>query len=143
MSGKAHVYKWQAWLPRADERLQIDILHQQIELLLEQVNELRAQADRTTEDLRKEIREAESRATYQVRQLASELRGERSQASRVDARGLGPIAFGIILTGLPDELAACAPLLGWTIVVVAVIWIAVISPDWLSDLRRALENSKG
>ena len=97
--------------------------------------------DCTTDELRKEIREAEGRVISQVRQLSSELRGERSQASRVDARGLGPIALGIILTGLPDELAAAVPV-GWLAVAVAIIWTAVVSPSWLRDYRQALENSK-
>jgi hypothetical protein len=43
-----------------------------------------------------------------VSELASELRGERSEASRVDARGFIPIAFGILLAGIPDELATIA-----------------------------------
>ena len=105
-----------------------------------QIGELRGEIDRTADDLRKGIREGEGRIIGQLRQLASELRGERSQASRVDARGLAPIALGVILTGVPDELATIA-VVGWLAVAVAVIWAVVVSPSWLRDYQQALQDS--
>jgi len=108
MSGRARASKWREWLPRADTDLKIDILHRQIDILREQINELQKQINWTGDDLHRRIQEAETRIAGQLQRLASELRGERSQASHVDARGFGPIALGIILTGLPDELAATA-----------------------------------
>ena len=140
--GRARAYKWEPWPEDARADVKIDILHRQVDLLLGQISELHTLLDRIGDGLRKEVREAEGRATDQVRQLAAELRGERSRASRVDARGFGPIALGIILTGLPDELAATADgWLGWLTVTVAAIWIASVSPSWLRDYRQALENN--
>ncbi len=141
MAGRGYVEAWQPWLEVASDGEKLDILHRQVDFLHDQTGELRGQIDRTADELRKEIREAEGRVIGEVRQLFSELRGERSQASRVDARGLGPIALGIILTGLPDELAAAAPV-GWLAVAMALVWTAVVSPSWLRDYRQALENSK-
>jgi hypothetical protein len=142
-TGRARGYKWQPWREDARADVKIDILHRQVDLLLEQISELHSLLDRIGDGLRKEVREAEGRATDQVRQLAAELRGERSRASRVDARGFGPIALGIILTGLPDELAATADgWLGWLTVAVAAIWIASVSRSWLRDYRQALENNR-
>jgi hypothetical protein len=141
LNGKAYAHGWQPWQENARATVKIDILHHQVNILLEQINELRIQIDRSGDDLRKEIREAEGRVTGQVRQLALELSGERSQASRVDARGLGPIALGIIMTGLPDELATVA-VVGWLTVAGAVIWIVGVSGGWLRDYRQALESTK-
>lgn len=141
--GRARAYKWQPWREDARADVKIDILHRQVDLLLEQISELHSLLDRIGDGLRKEVSEAEGRTTDQVRQLAAELRGERSRASRVDARGFGPIALGIILTGLPDELAATPDgWLGWLTVAVAAIWILSVLPSWLRDYRQALENNR-
>ena len=139
MSGRAPAETWQPWRETAKDDEKINILHRQIDLLHQQTGELRVQADRATDGLRREIREAEVRVTGQLDQLASQVRGERSQASRVDARGLGPIALGVILTALPDELASVA-VVGWLAVAVAVIWVVVVTPSWLRDYRQALEH---
>jgi hypothetical protein len=134
MTGRAHGYAWQPWRENAWVYEKIDILHKQIDLLLKQVNDLRSLVDRTGDDFRKEIRQAENRITDQIGQLAAEMRGERTRS--------GPIALGIILTGLPDELAATAyGWLGWLTVAVAVIWIACVVPSWQRDYRQALKNS--
>jgi hypothetical protein len=145
LGGRAHGHRWREWLPRAGPLLKIDILHQQVEILLEEINKLHAQIDQTGDNLRKEIREAEGRVMAQVRQLAAEMQGERTQASRVDARGFGPIALGIIMTGLSGELAAVPPggWLGWLAITVALFWIVRASPGWLRDYRQALQDSNG
>jgi hypothetical protein len=90
MSGRVRASKWREWIPDAEADLKIDILHRQAEILREQINELQEQIDWTDDDLHKRIQEAETRVVRQLQQLASELRGERSQASHVDARGFGP-----------------------------------------------------
>jgi hypothetical protein len=134
--GRGYVDKWQPWLPHANVDQRIDILHKQVDILVERVDELRKQIDRAGDDLQKNIKEAETRVAKQVRELASAVRGERSQASRVDARGLGPIALGIVLTGLPDELATVA-WVGYAFIAGSVIWVVAASPSTpaaLSDL---------
>lgn len=144
LSGSAFAHKWQRWLPRAGPDLKIDILHQQVEILLEEIGKLHAKVDQIGRDLRKEIQEAEERVMGQVRRVESEFHGERTRASRVDARGLGPIACGIILTGLPDELAGVAPdgWLGWLVVAVGTLWVIRVTPNWLGDYKQALEDTK-
>jgi len=137
MGGRAYVDRWQPWREEARNGEKIEILHQQVEIVRDQIGELRTQVDRTADDLGKEIRDAESRVVGQLQQLASAMRGERSQASRVDARGFGPIACGIVLTGLPDELAAVA-VVGWLAVAGAVVWTVGVFPSWLLDYRQAL-----
>jgi hypothetical protein len=141
MSGTGYVERWQPWRKDATGDERIDILHRQIDFVHEQIGELRVQIQRTAESLQKEWREADDKIIGQLRQLASEMRGERSQASRVDARGLGPIALGIIMTGLADELAAVV-VVGWLVILVAVIWIGVVFPSWLRDYKQALKYSR-
>lgn len=141
MTGTADGYAWREWEEKASNHVKIDILHQQAELLLKQVIEVRAQTRRNAEELRKDICDAESRVVAQVHDLTLELRGERIQASHVNARGLGPVALGIILTGLPGELATIAPI-GWLAIVVASLWTGLATPSWWRDYRHAMESSK-
>jgi hypothetical protein len=123
--------------------VKIEILRQRVDLLQEEISNLERQIDRTGDDLRRELREAERRVIAQVQELAAEVRGERSRSSRVDARGFGPIALGIILTGLPGELAAVPDgWLGCVIVAVAVLWIVRVSPRWREDFTQALQNGE-
>jgi hypothetical protein len=139
MTGRGHVDVWQPWREEACDPTKIDILHKQVVMLKGRIDELRKQADRTADELRKEIHEAEGRVTGDVQQLTGEFRSQRTQSSRVDARGLGPIALGIILTGLPDELARMEPL-GWLIAAVAIIWTFMVFPSWWRDYKRAMED---
>ena len=93
-AGLGYVDTWMPWSEnaRADEK--IEILHQQADELRRRLDDLRTRFDGDVNLLLREIREAESRIVGQIRQLASEMRGERSQASHVDARGpsLSPLA---------------------------------------------------
>jgi hypothetical protein len=139
VSGRGYVDKWQPWRPHANVDQRIDILHEQVDILVERVDGLRRQMDRADDELRREIKVAETRVADQVRELAFDVRGERSQASRVDARGLGPIALGIFLTGLPDELAKYA-WLGYLFIAGSVYWVAAASRSWLRDYERAISS---
>jgi hypothetical protein len=142
LGGNAYVHVWQQWREEASDDEKVDILHQQVEILRGLTDELRSQLDRTARDLKNDIRDAEGRVTGQLGLLASEMRGERSQASRVDARGFGPIALGIILTGLPDGLAAVT-VVGWLFVLVAVVWVGLATPSWFRDYQQALKYDNG
>jgi hypothetical protein len=142
MTGSASAYKWQPWLPRAGPSLKIEILHTQVDLLKYRINELSTRVDQAERNLKAEINEAEDRIARQVRQLELDIHGERTQGSQVDARGFGPIAFGIILAGIPDELAGTSEgWLGWLVALIATWWIICVAPQWLRDFRQALEES--
>lgn len=142
MAGHGYVDVWQPWREEAYDPTKIDILHKQVVMLKGRIDELRKQADRTADQLRREIHEAESRVTGHIQQLTGEFRNQRTQSSRVDARGLGPIALGIVLTGLPDELASVEPL-GWLIAAVAIIWTIMVFPSWRRDYKQAAKDRSG
>jgi hypothetical protein len=138
-AGRGYVDTWMPWSEKARAAEKLDILHQQSEELRRRIDNLRTQIDGDISVVEQKIREAESRLAAQIRQVSSELSGERSQASHVDARGLLPVAFGVILTGLPDELAK-VPALGWLVVAAAASSIAYISRGWLRDFQKALKT---
>ena len=138
-AGRGYADVWQPWREEACDPAKIDILHKQVVMLKGRIDEVRNQADRSADELRQEIHKAEGRVTGHVQQLTGELRSQRTQSSRVDARGLGPIALGIILTGLPDELASVEPL-GWLIAAVAIIWTVTVFPSWQRDYKQAAED---
>ena len=140
MGGSAYLEAWQPWREDATGDEKINILHRQIDFIHEQVGELRTQLGRTAEELRQERRVADDEIIGQLRQLTSEMHGQHSQASRVDARGLGPIALGIVMTSLADELATVA-VVGWLVMLGAVIWIVLVSRSWLRDYLQALRYS--
>ena len=141
VGGRAYASKWQPWRSEATTWMKVDILHKQVDILVERVDELRRYVDQTGDGLQQNIREAEARVAGQIRDLASELRGERSQVSRVDARGLGPIALGIVLTGLPDELATVAGV-GYAAIGVSVLWTFLALPSWLRDYKHAIASAE-
>ncbi len=144
MTGRVNGHKWQPWRPRATAGQKIEILHEQVDILQERIDRLHALVDQNEVSLRAEIRKTADGITSQIRQLESDLRGERTQASQVDARGFGPIAFGIVLTGIPDELAGVTPggWLGWLVVAISGYWIIRVSPQWLRDYQLALKDTR-
>lgn len=86
--------------------------------------------------------DAEQRATIQtstrklqtaIDELHAGLRAREEHAVRVDARGLGPIALSIIMTGIPDDLARIS-WLGWVVVVGAPVVTVLIGLRVTSDL---------
>ena len=136
---RGYVDVWQPWRQEACDPTKIDILHKQVVMLKGRINELRKEPIAPPTSSEKEIHEAEGRVTGHVQQLTGEFRGQQAQPSHVDARGLGPIALGIILTGLADELASVDPL-GWLIAAVAIIWTFMVFPSWWRDYKQATED---
>jgi hypothetical protein len=132
--------RWHPWREDATSDEKIDIMHRQADILRDHIRGLLQYVDGIDNQLQSGLKDTGGRLRSELQQLASDLRGERNQASRVDARGLGPIALGIILTGLPDELAAVAAV-GWLAITGAILWTVAVSPSWLRDYRRALALS--
>jgi hypothetical protein len=59
MSGVANGYKWQLWEPDANDSRKIEVLHQQADILLEHVQQLRKQSGGWVDDVRSELRDVE------------------------------------------------------------------------------------
>ena len=138
-AGRGYVDTWIPWSQRARTAKKLNILHQQPEELRHRIDHLRSQIDGDISGVENKTRETESRLAAQIRQVRSEMSGERSQASHVDARGLRPVALGVILTGLPDELAKVQAV-GRLVVAAAATSISYISRPWLRDFQGALRT---
>jgi hypothetical protein len=120
MSGSGFV-----WNSGASAGEKADILYREILRIYERINELdqtvmanHAEIQALIEAQVGEVREAH-------RRLEALLAAKERHETRVDGRGLLLVAAGILLTGIPDELARYPPL-GWTITAVAACLTAVV-----------------
>ena len=100
------------WNARARDKDKIEFLHQQVELLWQELTAVRHEIPRVEAALRSDLERAEVRQQGAYQQLAGHLEARERRAARVDAHGIWPIGAGIVLTGIPGELAAVA-VLGW------------------------------
>jgi hypothetical protein len=108
------------WIDTAAPDVKIDLLHQQVDMLAQEIAEARQEARDNESALRAEIAQAEARAGDRHKQLAGRLDAEQRRAARVDARGIWLIGAGIVLTGIPAELAG-VPVVGWLVAAAAVL----------------------
>ena len=95
----------QEWEPDADVQRKIEVLHRQHDLLLQDVSRFRDDAFERFEALQADLSAAEARFRATREALARSLEAKDRRAAQIDARGLWPIGFGIVLTGIPAELA--------------------------------------
>jgi cation transport ATPase len=100
------------WNVRAGDDDKIEFLHQQVELLWQQLTDVRQEITGVEAALRSALERAEVRQQDAYQQMTGRLEARERRAARVDAHCIWPIAVGIVLTGLPGELAAVA-VLGW------------------------------
>jgi septal ring factor EnvC (AmiA/AmiB activator) len=114
-----------SWDEEAPPQAQIQRLREQIADVLGEVNRVsqhrEADLARVRERLERLVAELRGRLDELERRFAA---AER-QAALIDARGLPLIGFGILLTGIPEELACFAPL-GWSLCVIAVVATALL-----------------
>jgi hypothetical protein len=105
----------------------IERLHQQVEFLIQEVDDLRKASDAHHAALRTEIAQAEARSGERYRELVRRFEAQERRTARVDARGIWVISSGIVLTGIPDELAA-QPFVGSVVAAAAIgltIWMGL------------------
>jgi hypothetical protein len=95
--------------------------------LIQEVDDLRKAADERDAAMRTGIAQAKARSGDRYRELASHFEARERRAARVDARGIWVIGCGIVLTGIPDELAA-QPVVGGVVTGAAIgltIWMGL------------------
>jgi hypothetical protein len=64
--------------------------------------------------------------------LTRRLEATERRSAKVDARGIWPIGFGIVLTGIPDELARIS-VIGWLFVAGVVAWTIFAAIEAITD----------
>lgn len=100
------------WDQRASLEARVSRLHELMDQAYEEIGKVRQEARNGIAELRQVVEQhaGELRAAHQAHQESHA--AEQRQAARADARGLWPVGLGIVMTGIPDELAALTPL-GW------------------------------
>lgn len=100
------------WDQRASLEARVSRLHEQMDRAYAEIEKARQEVRDGIAELRRvaEQHTGELRAAHRAHQESHA--AEHRQAARADARGLWPVGLGIVMTGIPDELAAFAPL-GW------------------------------
>ncbi len=109
------------WEPDAGDSRKIEVLHRQVDLLTNQVDQLVAEIDQQSRDLRTDLDKAAQSLQSAHDELARRFDATEKRTVQVDARGLWPVGFGIVLTGIPSELASWG-VVGWLVVGTAVGW---------------------
>jgi hypothetical protein len=123
----------QPWEPDADDQRKLEVLRIQHDLLLENVRRLRTEGFQRLADLQNDLSAAEARVRAMHEEMARTLAAKDRLAAQIDARGLWPIGFGILLTGIPAELAY-HPVLGIAVTALGVILTVTLA--WAGMMAR-------
>lgn len=110
------------WDPAAPLQDQISLLHRHIELAearLDFVSDQQGQEIRARE---RQVAELERTLREDITVLHRLVEEKDQEGARIDARGLPVIGFGIVLSGIPDELAAIPFGLGWIFPLAGLSW---------------------
>jgi hypothetical protein len=138
LGGEARARRWQQWEPGASETRKVEVLHLQVELLLNEQDKLAGEMVQRFADLRGEMGRLEARLHGVDAETVRRVEATEQRAARVDARGLWPVFFGIVLTGLSTELASAAEPIGWLVVTFAAAVTAWTGLLVWRDRRRAV-----
>ncbi len=132
-----------AWHPNAPVDERIEALHQYITELEGRLNEVThklreetASREQVVTDLNRTLEEK----TTELRRLVEEKERESAQ---IDARALPVVSFGILLSGIPEELASLSFGLGWIFLIVGVVaavtCIVHVLRRWTTKVTPRLE----
>ncbi len=128
-----------AWHPDAPVDERIEALRQHITEVEGRVNEVTrkvreetASREQVAADLKRTLKEK----TVELRRLGEEKERESAQ---IDARALPVVGFGILLSGIPDEIASIPFGLGWVFPILgagaAVTGIVYVVGHWTMEVR--------
>lgn len=120
-----------AWHPTASVDERIEALHQHMTEVEGQLNEVSQQLSQETSKRERALAELEAGLRAETAELCRLLEEQEHRAARVDARGLPVIALGIVLSGIPDQLASIPYGIGWVAPVLGIAAaVAAGVPAW-------------
>lgn len=120
-----------AWHPTASVDERIEALHQHITEVEGQLIEVSQQLSQETSKRERALAELEAGLSAKTAELCRLLEEQEHRAARVDARGLPVIALGIVLSGIPDQLASIPYGIGWVAPVLGIAAaVAAGVPAW-------------
>lgn len=111
----------QVWDPSAPVEEQIKALRQYITEIRKQLEGVTTRLGQETSDREQSTADLEAQLEARIRELRRLLDEREYQSARIDARGLPVIAFGIVLSGLPDRLAQIPFYLGWALPIAGIL----------------------
>lgn len=134
-----------AWHPTASVDERIEALHQHITEVEGQLIEVSQQLSQETSKRERALAELEAGLRAETAELRRLLEEQEHRAARVDARGLPVIALGIVLSGIPDQLASIPYGIGWVAPVlgIAAAVAAGVPPGGRHTQRRHDPGSFG
>lgn len=126
--------------PDGDLKERVDLLDEHIVRAFGEIEKVRQEAAAGDAELRRIIEEqaGELRASVEAHRAAHA--AAQRQSAQVDARGVVLIGAGVVMTGVPDGLAAL-PWSGWLVVALALVGTAWATAWVVSDMRKTRRTS--
>lgn len=117
---------WDANLPAW---VKVERLHEQVEDIIVRVRQIWKQMQAEDSRIREELTSVVTELRDADRAIRLRLDQAERRAAQIDARGILLIGLGIVLTGIPTELAAWHPL-GW--IMIGLTGVATLRVVWLA-----------
>lgn len=109
------------WNPSASVDEQIERLRQKLDQLERGLNDASEKLSLEVNNREQALAALERKLLRDVSGLAEQVQKQEQQAALIDARGLPVIGFGIVLSGIPDELASLPLGMGWLFPIAGVV----------------------
>jgi hypothetical protein len=119
------------WTPSAPVDERIEALRQHIAEVEGRLNEITSKLNAEREARERAVAELKQTLKEETAALCRQLEERERDSARIDARGLPVIGLGVLLSGVPDELASLPIGLGWLFPVVGLgAVVAAVQGAW-------------
>lgn len=117
------------WNPNDPVDARIEALRQRITETESRLDELTKDVSRESAERKAAIADVERKLHAEIRKLNETLEKQERDATVLDARGLPSVAIGIVLSGVPEDLARIPWHIGWILPVIgaAAAILAIVS----------------
>jgi hypothetical protein len=125
------------WDEGESTEAKLERLRRWLEQALEQISDVRRDAQAADAELDKALGQVKNDLQTVNADLRSRMDAAEKQAAAIDSRGILLLGAGVILTGIPDELARVA-WVGWVAIGVSVfVMLCVLLALWLGRGKRS------
>jgi hypothetical protein len=125
------------WEEGASFEEKLEGLRKELERAFKEISDARREAQSADAELQKSLGQLSDDLQKAKADLYSRMDAAEKQAAAIDSRGILLLGAGVILTGIPDELAHFA-WLGWAAVGISVfVMFCVLLAMWLGRSKRS------